>query len=88
LVEAADEAEDGPDVGDGESAPLAFAPMLASGAVQGLFAQLEVRPTAGRGLRIDAPPEAAATLAARLGGLAQLLGRAAGPERSAAPGGP
>jgi hypothetical protein len=43
--------------------------------VEGLFSQLEIAPTAQGGVRIEAPPEAAAALAAVFEGLAGLLRR-------------
>lgn len=66
LVTAAEEA------GDPPTPPPAPAPDVAT-----LFAALKVEKTEAGGLRIEAPPEAAATLAALLQGFAQILQAAA-----------
>jgi hypothetical protein len=46
--------------------------------VPGLFASVRVERTAGGGIRLEAPPEAAASLAALFEGMARLLGQATG----------
>ncbi|MDZ4804143.1 MAG: DEAD/DEAH box helicase [Candidatus Eisenbacteria bacterium] len=78
VVSAADESQDsslrpgsaGP--GTAESARMPEAPPPA-GDIRTLFAGLKVRRTDEGGLTIEAPPETAATLAAVLEGLAQVL---------------
>jgi len=81
LLEAADESRDpaeagpapagGPDPAGGP-APTAGAPSPTE--VERLFASLAIQPQAGGGVRIDAPPEAARTLASLFTGMARLLG--------------
>jgi hypothetical protein len=86
-------AEAAPDVADGEVpvpaatavAPVAVVAPATPTDVAGLFAQLHVRATADGGITITAPAAAAATLAALLGGVAQLLSPAAVPASSVAP---
>jgi len=50
--------------------------------VQQLFAAIQIERTAEGGLKIEAPPEAAGTLAAMFQGMADLLARASGPAAS------
>ena len=53
--------------------------VLSAVGLRELFSQLEVRPTAKGGIALEAPPEAASTLAALFEGLARMLkGGAAG----------
>lgn len=54
-------------------------PMDSAAAIEGLVAGVTVRRTSSGGLVIEAPPEAAATLAALFSGMAQLLQAAAAP---------
>jgi hypothetical protein len=44
--------------------------------VSALFAAVSVERTAGGGVRLEAPPEAAASLVALFEGMARLLGKA------------
>lgn len=69
LVAAADEAD------DTQPAP----PLPAAADVRDLFSNLNVQRTEQGGLRIEAPPEAAASLAALFEGMAALLTRAESP---------
>ncbi|TDJ66576.1 MAG: DEAD/DEAH box helicase, partial [Planctomycetota bacterium] len=69
LVTAADEAA------DVEPAP----PASNAAEVQGLFARITVERTEEGGLRIEAPPEAAASLAALFEGMASLMAKAGRP---------
>jgi len=57
-------------------------PQAPAAQVQQLFAAIQVERTAGGGLRIEAPPEAAGTLAAVFQGMADLMARAAAPPAS------
>ena len=63
--ESRDEADEAAAVGNGDPAPLVD--------VSGLLAQVEVRRTPDGGMRIDAPPETAETLAVLFEGVAGLL---------------
>jgi hypothetical protein len=65
--------------------PAAAVPIAASGApvptgteLKALFSRLRVRPAEGGGISIEAPPEAASTLAALFEGMAKMLQGAAG----------
>jgi len=57
-------------------------PQVPAAQVQQLFAAIQVERTAQGGLRIEAPPEAAGTLAAVFQGMADLMARAAAPPPS------
>lgn len=78
VVSAADESQDSPilpggagaDAATGARMPTALPP---AGDIRTLFSGLKVHRTDDGGLRIEAPPETAATLAAVLEGLAQVL---------------
>jgi hypothetical protein len=78
LVSAGDESQDAPPPADGQVA-VPVAAVRAPGAlpsgldVKRLFAQLQIRSSDAGGIIIEAPPEAAAGLAALFEGMAQLL---------------
>ena len=81
LLESADESGDPPlaPAGDGDTKkgrpaparPPERAPL--AGDIRGVLSQLEVERRADGGLRIEAPPEAAAELASLFDGLAQIM---------------
>jgi hypothetical protein len=77
MVRAADESQDVVGTvapGSGVQAASAAAPALPSAAdVKSLFSALEIRRTERGGISIEAPPEAAATLAALFEGMASML---------------
>jgi len=78
LVSAGDESADTDRSASTQAAPT---PLPAPAEVRDLFAALTIEPTAAGGVRIEAPPEAAATLGALFEGLGQLLNAAAAPKR-------
>ena len=80
IVTAGDESRDAPASAKPESEPPAFAQD-----VQRLFSGVTVQRTARGGLVIEAPPEAASTLAALFSGMAQLIQAAAGAAGPPAP---
>ncbi len=65
---------------EGRPAPAPKGARMDARAVETLFGSLQVQPTESGGIRIEAPAEAAAGLAALLRGLAGLLERAGGVE--------
>jgi hypothetical protein len=80
VVAASDESQDEPRDSSEWSAPVPGRPGGAPAAhlpvaadVQRLFSRLEIVPTERGGMRIEAPPEVAATLASILEGLAGML---------------
>ena len=78
-VSAVEATADDGERGDAASAlPAAFIPIATHSPadISGLFASVRVERTAGGGLRLDAAPEAAASLAALFEGMARLLATA------------
>ena len=76
MVNAADESQDVAAVAPASSAQAASAPAavpLSAVNVKSLFSTLEIRRTERGGISIEAPPEAAATLAALFEGMATML---------------
>lgn len=78
VVSAADESQDSPirprrPGADTAAGPLIPGALPPAGDIRTLFSGLKVRRTDDGGIRIEAPPETAATLAAVLEGLAQVL---------------
>jgi hypothetical protein len=77
MLLAADESRDAPEpVEPREQAGPGEVALPAAEEVRRLFSELEIRPTRSGGLRIEASREAASTLAAIFGGMAEMLGRA------------
>ncbi len=78
IEEMPDASDEAPPVQAAETVELKpgardVAPSPPAGRVRDLFASLSVRPTAGGGVAIEAPPEAAESLAALFEGMASLL---------------
>ncbi|MEN8183683.1 MAG: DEAD/DEAH box helicase [Myxococcota bacterium] len=78
ILEASDESQDVPAASAGERVEMAPAPgfeavLPAAAQIGHLFSQLRIRPSANGGVSIQAPPEAAAGLAALFEGVAQIL---------------
>jgi len=61
------------------AASTAPSPMVQPDAIRRLFSQLTIRPREDGGVHIDAPPEAAAGLAALFEGMASLLRQSSTP---------
>ncbi len=83
IISASDESQDAelaaaPPQRDAPAVDVPSAPLPAP-EVRNLFAQLQIRPRDGGGMVIEAPPQAASTLAALFEGMAQML-RTAAPE--------
>lgn len=71
MISAADESQDA--VSQAEPRETAAAALPSPLEVKRLFAALQIRPGANGGIVIEAPPDAAAGLAALFEGMAQLL---------------